>query len=132
MRVVCTANHGSALSAKHFEKSGNTPFSEFDLKIGEEYVVYGIIVSKGLLSYLVIGTARFAQWYPADLFKVSQSKLPDNWHFVHFREDQGFLVEAIWGYEELTKPDHFDALSDMQPSAINIFIERKKEIDTVF
>ena len=129
MRAICTANHGSALPREHLGRSGNTPFSEFDLEIGHEYVVYGIIVSKGLLSYLVIGTGRFAQWYPAELFRVSQSKLPDNWHFVYFRKDLGLLVDAIWGYEELTKPDHFDGLSDMQPSAINVFVERKKEID---
>ena len=131
MRVICVANHGSALPAKHFEKSGNTPVSEFDLEIGEEYVVYGIIVSRGLLSYLVICRAGYAQWYTADLFKVSQSKLPDNWHFVHFQEEQGFLVEAIWGYEELLTPQHFDALSEMEPEAIDVFVEKKREIDEV-
>lgn len=130
MRVICIANHGSALSPKHFEQTGNTPFSEFDLDIGQEYVVYGIIVSTGLLSYLLIGTSGSAQWYPAELFKVSQSKLPDNWHFVHLQE-HGFLVDAIWGYQELLKSDHFDALSEMEPAALNVFVERKKEIDKV-
>jgi len=131
MRVICIANRGSALSAKHFDKSGNTPSTEFDLDVGHEYVVYGMVVSKGLLSYLVIGTAMFAQWYPAELFKVTQSNLPDNWHFEYLREEEGFLVDAIWGYEELLRPDHFDALSEMESSAINVFVKRKTEIDDV-
>lgn len=131
MRILCTANNADSLSEKHFE-GGYTSSSAFDLEVGKEYVVYGIILWKDLLSYLVMGEGMFPHWYPSELFRVTRSELPQGWYFVRFNEDEGFEVNAIWGYKELVdKEDHFDDLSNLEKSAIDIFVERKKQIDEV-
>jgi hypothetical protein len=132
MRVLCTANSGSNLSAKHFERGYASPSSEFDLEVGKEYVVYGIILWKGFLLYLILGEGMFPHWYPAELFSVTRNELPPDWYFVRRREEDGFEVNAIWGYGELVNTeDHFDALSNLEKRAIDVFVERKKRIDEI-
>jgi hypothetical protein len=131
MRVVCTTNDGRNLSAKHFE-SGYTSSTVFDLKVGKEYVVYAISLWKGFLSYLVVGEGSFPQWYPSGVFSITRSDLPLGWYFANFKEEEGFQVNAVWGYEELVNSEsHFDELSNLEKSAIDIFVKRKRQIDEV-
>ena len=129
MRVVSTANKGSSLSVEHFE-SGYTSSSEFDLEIGKEYVVYGISFWKGLLNYLVIGEGMYPSWYPAELFTVLRSEIPPGWHFTYRSKKDGYEVAAVWGYEELVNSeDHFDDLSNLEQKALDVFAERRKQVD---
>lgn len=131
MRVLCNVNNGSSLSVRHFE-NGYTPSSEFDLKIGKEYIVYAINLWKGLLGYLIVGEGMYPHWYPPELFGITRSELPSCWHFAHFNPADGFEINAIWGYEELVNSeDHFDALSNLENNAIDIFLTRKRQIDEV-
>jgi hypothetical protein len=129
MRVLCESNSAQVLSAKHFA-IGFTSFSEFDLAQGKEYVVYGIMLSKEVLSYLIVGEGLFPHWYPAELFKVTRNDLPSDWYFTYLREDEGFVVNAIWGYEELVETeDHFDGLSNLNKPDLEVFLGRKQQID---
>jgi hypothetical protein len=131
MRVLCKANRGSNLSADHF-KHGYTPLSEFDLQPAKEYIVYGINLWKGLLGYLVIGEGMYPYWYPSELFTITRNELPPNWYFSCFPKGAGFDLNAICGYEELVNaPDHYDALSNLEKSAIDVFVERMKQIDEI-
>lgn len=131
MRVLCAANNGRDLSAKHFA-SGYTSSSEFDLEVGREYVVYAITLWKGLLSYLVVGEGLFPHWYPSELFNITRNEVPPGWYFARLSEEEGFEVNAIWGYEELVNTEeHFDDLSNLEKSAIDVFVERKKQIDEI-
>ena len=131
MRVLCKANSGQALSAEYFE-IGYTSSTEFDLEQGKEYIVYAIILTKGLLSYLIVGEASLPGWYPARLFGLTRKDLPNDWFFEYLSEEEGFVVDALWGYEELVhKEDHFDGLSNMNKPDIEVFLQRKKEIDNV-
>lgn len=132
MRVLCTANNGSSLSQKHFEESYASLSSDFDLEIGKEYIVYGIILWKGFLLYLILGEGMFPHWYPSELFSVTRNEMPPDWYFVCRREEEGFEVNAVWGYEELVNAeDHFDELSNLEKRAIELFVERKKQIDEI-
>jgi hypothetical protein len=129
MRVLCTTNRGSNLSVRHL-KSGYTASSEFDLEIGREYIVYGISLWKGLLAYLIIGEGMYPHWYTSELFSISRSEVPPGWHFARRSEEEGYDTTAVWGYEELVNSeDHFDDLSNLEKTAIDIFVERKKQID---
>ena len=131
MRVLCKSNSGKSLSAKHFE-IGYTSSTDFDLEQGKEYVVYAIILSKGLLSYLIVGEGSLPSWYPAELFSLTRKDLPVDWYFAFLGEDEGFVVNAIWGYEELVEnDDHFDGLSNLNKLDIEMFLESKKQIDEV-
>lgn len=104
MRVMCAANNGAGLSLKHFENSYTTS-STFDLEIGKEYVVYAINLWKGLLSYLVVGEGLFPHWYLSELFSVTRNEIPPNWYFARFCEDEGFELNAVWGYDELVNTE---------------------------
>jgi hypothetical protein len=74
----------------------------------------------------------YPHWYPAGLFEITRHELPPDWYFERLREEDGFEVNAIWGYEELVNmPEHFDDLPDRKKSAIDVFVERKKQIDEV-
>ena len=129
MRVRCESNDASRLAAERFE-GGFTPVSEFDLVPGNEYVVYGTMLSGSLLSYLIMGEGKSPHWYPAELFNVTQSDLPPNWHFGVFSKEQGYVVNAIWSYEEMINDEeHFDALSDLEPNAVDVFAKRLAEMD---
>lgn len=131
MRVLCTANRGSHLSVKHL-LSGYSTASEFDLEIGKEYIVYGISLWKGLLAYLIIGEGMYPQWYSSELFSISRSEIPPGWHFASRREDEGYDVTAVCGYKELVNSeDHFADLSNLEQRAIDVFVERKKQVDEV-
>jgi len=130
MRVLCTANTGSRLTAKHFERNYASPSSEFDLETEKEYIVYGIILWKGFLLYLVLGEGMYPHWYPSELFSVTRNELPPDWYFARRREEEGYEVNAVWGYEELVNTEgHFDELSNLQKTAIDVFLERKQQID---
>jgi hypothetical protein len=131
MRVLCTANRGSNLTVKHLQ-GGYTTSSEFDLQIGKEYVVYGISLWKELLVYLILGEGTYPHWYPSELFRVTRNELPPDWYFVRRSQEEGYDVIAIWGYQELVNSeDHFDDLSNLEQRAIDVFVERKKQVDEV-
>jgi hypothetical protein len=131
MRVLCKTNSGRDLSGNHFE-SGYTPSSEFDLEIGKEYVVYGICIWKGFLTYLIMGEGLYPYWYPSELFSVTRNDIPPDWYFAHFSEKNGVDLQAIWGYYELISADeHFDELSNLEKRAIGIFMARQKQIDEI-
>jgi hypothetical protein len=131
MRVLCTAKSGESLSVNHYEH-GYTPSTDFDLEIGKDYIAYGISLWNGLLVYLVVGEGLHPHWYPAELFTVSENKLPDDWFFAYFAEKDGAEINAIWGYNELVNNEvHFDGVSNLDQDAIEVFVTRKKEIDEI-
>src|SRR5688500_190576 len=131
MKVLCTADDGNCLTDKHFE-AGYTPSSEFDLDIGKEYVVYGICIWKGLLSYLLMGEGLHPHWYPSELFSITQRELPPDWYFAYFGDSDGRDLQALWGYYELiNSEDHFDELSELEKDALQVFLIRKAETDEV-
>jgi hypothetical protein len=127
MRLTCRANTGDKLSDKYVE-SAYSRATRFDLTVDREYVGYGICLWLGILVYLIVGEGGQPSWYPAELFQVSQSSIPDCWHYGFFSERAD--VKAILGYSELVNDyDHFDQLSGLEQSALEIFFKRKQEID---
>lgn len=119
------------MSAEYFEL-GYTSAAEFDLKQGKEYIVYGIILSNGVLSYLTVGEGSLPAWYPAPLFEQTRRDLPDDWFFAYLSKEEGYVINAIWGYEELvSRDDHFDGLGDLNKPDLEVFLQRKAQIDNV-
>ncbi len=127
MRVVCRANVGKALAPKYF-KEGYTPESVFHLAIGKDYPVFGIALWRSVVVLLLSDEDHLPNWYPVDLFTVSDAHLPNNWFFATFPGNE-LLVQAIWGYERLVcDTSHHDALSDREPSAMNAFFEEERRL----
>ena len=109
---------------------GYTPGSQFDLAAGQAYTVYAICTWKACaLLYLCAGEGDGnANWYPAELFELTDGSLPSSWKFGYYGFDSD--VSAIWGYEELIEGnEHFDLLAEHHDQAVSVFTRRRTEID---
>jgi hypothetical protein len=67
-------------------------------------------------------------WYPAELFDVTEAEIPNDWCFGFFPYARIDDLSAIWGYEELVKnEDHFNGIAEREAPHLNLFfIAREK------
>lgn len=132
MQITCKSNSGRDLSKK-FLSSGYTPKTEFNLHVNNNYNVYGLCVYDDMLYYLIVPTVSSPpSWYPVELFDVYDSSLPMEWYFNYYPNGNRAGVSAIWGYKELVEDeDHYIALIERNRKAMNIFLKRKEELDTL-
>jgi hypothetical protein len=128
MKVLCIANSGEKLAPKHFAVGYSTS-SIFHIGVGKQYFVYGIALWRGLLSYLIVGDYDRPEFCPSDLFEVRDSRLSPGWHFVFLGQNDETWVNAVWGYPELTDPQYYDQLVNLDESALQIFRIRRQEMD---
>ncbi len=131
MKIKCIANTGIMLS-KEAKALGNSDTTNYSVKIGEVYNVYGQHLYKGVLSYLIIGTyENLPSWYPVELFEIVDSILPLEWYYKFYGYDND--ISSIWGYNELVlDAKHHDSLIEREDKAIRTFLKRKKEIDEYY
>ncbi len=128
MRAKCIANSGDKLSKTALE-GGYTTYSQFHLKIGDVYTVYGVNVWRHSINYLTMNEAgSLPIWSPAGLFQLVDNRVPPNWYFVYLITDP-LILNGVWGYRELTDQKHHDGLLGENKEALELFFERKKEID---
>ena len=89
---------------KHMGCSVNT---RLPMNIGDVYLVYG--------------------QYPAEIFEVVDSQMHFEQYFRYRRDDE---ITAIWGFRELVEDEnYFYSLQDREKEAIEIFLDRKKEME---
>src|SRR3990170_5456101 len=101
---------------------------EFDLTVGKVYLVYGMLHGSRAIKYLISDKQyNFPNWYPAELFEVIDHSLPISWYFNFCGYDKH--VNAIWGYKELLNSNHFINILERKEKDLDIFFERKKEIN---
>lgn len=128
MKVKCLFNTGMGFSKDTILHMGCTVHTELPLRVDETYIVYGQMISRGILKYLIKGSGEnLPSWYPAEIFEVVDPLLPLEWYFRYHDEEP---ISAIWGFQELVnEEDYLDKLNDFDDDAIRIFLKRKKEID---
>ncbi|MCG8500390.1 MAG: phosphoribosylaminoimidazole synthetase [Firmicutes bacterium] len=128
MKVKCRANTGAGLMPVTISNIGDTAETQYPLKIGEIYTVYGQGILRNVLKYLIVGTyENLPSWYPAELFEVEDSQIYFEWHYKY---DKDFVTSALWGYHEMVnEKNHYVDLIEREDQAIRIFLKRKKEID---
>ena len=128
MKVKCIENTGLGFSDYTINNMGCTRNTKLPLKVGETYVIYGQMIWKGILEYLVVGTyENLPSWYPAELFEVVNSQVHFEWYYQYNKEAE---ISAIWGYVELVEDkDYLYNLIEREEEAISIFLKRKKEIE---
>lgn len=128
MKVKCLYNTGMGFSKNTLLHMGCTIYTELPLCVNEICTVYGQIISRGILKYLIKGSKEnLPSWYPAEIFEVVDPLLPMEWYFKYNNTNE---ICAIWGYQELVNDDmHLEKLIDREDDAIRIFLKRKKEID---
>jgi hypothetical protein len=120
MKAECVITNGALLPAR-YSALGYTAHVVIALKVGRIYEVYGTSVWHSIVSFLVMDEDESPNWYPAEVFKIVDDTVPDNWFFKYFSDDQ-LSLQAVWGPELLVKEDGFyDALNDRVPSALHRF-----------
>lgn len=128
MKVTCIANQGKDLSENTILKAHNIE-AQFPLTIGQSHVVYGICIWRDVIHYLIVPFEDYYPiWFPADLFKVTNNNmLPSNWYF---NNHENIGITAILGYKELALDEsHYLGLIECEKKDIDVFNQRKKEID---
>lgn len=129
MKILCISNEGYQFS-KNMAIKGNEKKIMYDgVQKNKIYLVYGIILHEGSIKYLLFDEHKMPNWYPAELFSLIDTKIPNDWNYQFFGyKDAG--VSAIWGYYELVFDDnHFDGLSEQDHNEYELFLKRKQEID---
>jgi hypothetical protein len=128
MKVKCIENMGTGLSELAI-KAGYNANSIFHLKVGAVYTVYGMNLWRNVLSYLTMNQPGSQPiWSPAELFEMVDGKLPPEWYYVYLGS-QSDLLNAAWGYQELTNGAHYIGIQTGDAAALKLFFERKKAID---
>ncbi|HWK22295.1 MAG TPA: hypothetical protein VNS08_04595 [Ureibacillus sp.] len=91
--------------------------------------MYGMIIYEDGLRYLLFDDCETPYWYPAELFEVVENKIAESWYYK-FLQHSDEAISAIWGYFELVHSEkHFDGLSEQEQQAVDLFFERRKDID---
>lgn len=123
MRARCVSNNGKSLS-QGWSALGYTNKSEFRLSVGKEYPVYGMALWRGHLLLLLCDENGLPNWYPTEIFDISDAEMPFGWKFAYFLEPDS-LLQALWGYDELiTTKGHYDALLERDEDALRIFFQQ--------
>ena len=120
MKAECVITDGARLPT-HYSALGYTAETVIALTVGQAYEVYGTSVWRSIVSFLVMDGDEIPSWYPAEVFKVVDDTVPDNWFFKYFSDDQ-LSLQAVWGPERLVKEEGFyEALADGDPTAVHTF-----------
>lgn len=129
MEVICHKQDGYLLSPKEVRNGKETMTHYEGISLGRKYLVYGISLYEEGINYLLYDDFSMPNWYPAELFDVTDSRIPVDWHYKYSGNDES--LTAIWGYEELVHSEtHYDDICEQEVNAVQLFIRRKIEIET--
>jgi len=97
----------------------------YDITIGKEYEVYGIMIFEGKIRYLVIcDNTLTPNWITNDMFEIKDNRLPYNWCCNKFVSNN--IEGTIIGYKELSNNyQHLLGLMSRKPDDMKIFLEEK-------
>jgi hypothetical protein len=133
MKVKAIGTSGRDLSITSLNNQYHNIEEEFQLKIGDIYITYGIGMMLETIYYLTFDKwENVPFWTPAELFEIVDFRLPQEWYFVFYgyAEKRMNVVNALWGYKEMaTNRDHYIQLIEREPDAMAIFERRRQEID---
>jgi hypothetical protein len=121
MIVECTDNTSNALPDHYFILTADTRNTIYHVAVGKMYEVFAMGLWKSNIELLLLDDTNLPFWYPVQLFKVADPKLPSDWICaVNMRNEGGML--AIWGCERIVSDDaHNDALMEREPEALQVF-----------
>lgn len=131
MIIRCIQNTADVLFEYERRPFGTFKQTEYGLEIGKEFLVMGMIMSDGFLSYLIDDHPVIGA-YPYQLFGIVDGTVPDNWYFKSYTHDSQDYVnkEAVWGYYELVfEDDHYYKLIEMEEESHRIYFKRKIELE---
>lgn len=132
MKVRCIAVTGKGLFKKTLERDDfaheEVNYSRF-FSLNKVYRVYGVaIYEKGLNYLLDCNNIGQPLWHYGELFEIVNQRMYHEWYFRTFKDGK---FQALWGYKELVADYyHNDDLMERKGHAVDIFIKRKREMDS--
>lgn len=104
---------------------------------GEVFGVYGILVSRNRLDYLICRGNEFPFVTPSWFFSLLDNRIPSGWRIANTAlcADWRYLydrwgISLVAGYENIIDTyDHYDKLIDYDKEALNVFHENKRRMD---
>ncbi|RCS56442.1 hypothetical protein DU000_12440 [Parvibium lacunae] len=137
MLALCEFNTGRAiaLSERYLHEIDETEFSP--LKIGESYLVYGLKFIFDRIDYLVCASGQNPMWAPSSLFKLVDTRIPDNWEICMTKSNSDFAllydtfkIDCVIGYPSLTNNySHYIGLLERSIDELQRFFEEKHRAD---
>jgi hypothetical protein len=131
VRVLCTANQGSALPRDYLDARVNlTPQTLFPLTPGQEYVVYAATFLGNQVWYYLVDDDNL--WYPhrrpAPLFQIVDARLSQYWRYSFTPGHLDHLVLLAFD-EWVSNVGFYDRLSDRDDAEVQVFRRRKAQLD---
>ena len=121
MKVIYDFCDQSTLSKECLEV-GFSKKTSFEVSLDKEYIVYGISIWRKIIFYLIYDDNQLPNWYPSEIFKISNSSIPNNWKFAINKNSDEYSVVAVLGYQELTDIDgYYVELIERDKTALEIF-----------
>jgi hypothetical protein len=140
MRICCINNSGVDLrpyeyktinDSEIFGRFGASENTVYEIEIGKEYFVMGIIIFKTYQAYLIDDNGSISV-FPCQLFEVVDNRINSNWYFriIDIDEDIYPFVQSIFGYYELCfdKQSYENIIVEKDEEAELIYFKRKMEL----
>jgi len=128
MQIKCISTDGGPL-AKEFPTLGFSAETKFHIDKNQIYTAYGLSYWRRALFYLIVDNTELPNWYPSDLFEVTDGRLPNNWQFKSYTSYGSSPMEATLGYPELLDEKHAVGLIEREPVAAAVFYKARVAID---
>ena len=130
MKVVCAANSGKALKTRFLV--GYSDQTVFHLTLGAEYLVFAFSVYGGApMLLLEEDKTELPNWYPVDLFTISDARVPKDWYSATY-PGSGETLQFLMGYERLvTDEAHYDGMLERLPADLEAFRMEKAKSESL-
>jgi hypothetical protein len=137
MKAKCIDNTAAALAAGIYSYNKS---AEFQITIGKEYTVYGIITFKRFQWYLVCEDhfdgryINYPKWLFSRCFEITDGRLSKFWKVAEDQDVYSYNERTIiFGFEELISDQYFYSnLLEGEEREVRIFGTIKKAIDSEF
>src|SRR5262245_28806573 len=99
----------------------HTEQTVFNITPGQEYSAYGMALFNSGLIVLILDNDRSPDWYPIELFEITDGALLSDWRFnLRSQGDDG--LQAVWGPDRLVSDQaYFDSLAEHDLDAQTVF-----------
>lgn len=127
MKVICTLNDYATLAQPVRQLLAEHGFrGQVEcIEVGSEYEVFGILFRDDNLYYLVQDRCReYPMFVPCQCFALISNEVPSNWSLtIRDSAHGGSLSAFLWLNEFANRPGFFDALTDCESWALDLWKE---------
>jgi hypothetical protein len=133
MRIECVSNLAKLLPDELIRPEiGLGRDHVYSLRIGKQYVVYGITWFLGYLWYYICDEDNlfYPVWNPSPLFTIVDNRLSSFWHLGIYASAAGEHPMPIFAFKEwVENPSFYDRLTDGDNTTVAVFKKYKQLMD---